>query len=801
MTPSSSSPNTPSRPRPAPPASEESPPPSPFSATPTSLHRPPLAHLASQTSLHRPLPPPPPPTLPSLSRPSQPLSTLSDTHANYVDLYRPDGSAYSAPRSGSGPSRSGDMQRSASAESPSSPTGKGKGREAMRRSRRSSVGSLQGVMDRDGASRGTGSLGNFDFLRRTSSRQSSGDTLPPIDDEAAGGTAQSAAQLAQLSWGSKWWPFSVVGPEGQPSSGPGTPGSTASAPAASGSVAAAKGAEAAANGGDSLGFLSLFAGKKTVQDAHAQAAEQARRDREEADLLEADVEELRRRMETPAAPEADEELPPLPPKRFSFEGKALPPSPQHDRGPPVASTSAASKAASFLPSLFSSTTTSPSTESASASLSSITAHAVAAEQAEAAAAASASSSSAKSPSSSGGSLLSSLTLANPFTSSSAGSLFSSAPFSSSASSTAASNATAAPRPPALAHTRQFSSSSSGASLWRRRSTGSTGGSGGEEGSSSQPDRRESDAKDKGPSKREVKGMVDESDKQAVEEGVEENDDMYSVLKDKYKAPRLPVVFCHGLFGFDYLGPQGIKPLKISYWIGVEEALQAMGVEVMIGRVPASASIEERAKVLCQLIGERFPGREVNLIGHSMGGLDGRYLISRLRPTNFKIASLTTISTPHRGSSFADFLLEDILGAEKVPAFLGVMRGLGVPGGGKAFDDLTTTKMARFNEETPDDPNVKYYSYGAEFVASWSNPFYIPYGIIAKREGPNDGLVSVQSAKWGEYKATLHNVNHLDLVGWTGKVRYGFAELLGRPIKFAPVSFYMTIAEQLSLEGF
>lgn len=70
-------------------------------------------------------------------------------------------------------------------------------------------------------------------------------------------------------------------------------------------------------------------------------------------------------------------------------------------------------------------------------------------------------------------------------------------------------------------------------------------------------------------------------------------------------------------GFDHLGPASIKPLQFSYWVGVAEALEAMGVEVLIGRVPASASIEERAKVLCEMIGERFPGREVNLIGHSM----------------------------------------------------------------------------------------------------------------------------------------------------------------------------------------
>ncbi|GAA5861112.1 hypothetical protein JCM3774_002194 [Rhodotorula dairenensis] len=299
---------------------------------------------------------------------------------------------------------------------------------------------------------------------------------------------------------------------------------------------------------------------------------------------------------------------------------------------------------------------------------------------------------------------------------------------------------------------------------------------------------------------EAKKMVDPQDRETIKEEEQVDLDTFTLLKDKYRTPKLPIVFCHGLFGFDYIGPVAVKPLRFSYWIGVEEALQAMGVQTLIGRVPASASIEERAKVLCQMIGDKFPGQDVNLIGHSMGGLDGRFLISHLKPTNFRVRSLTTISTPHRGSSFADYLLEDIVGVERVPALMGAMKALGVPGGGKAFDDLTTTKMARFNEETPDDPNVRYFSYGAYFEPSWSNAFRIPWGVVYEREGANDGLVSVDSAKWGEYRATLENVNHLDLVGWIGKFRYSYAAWSGNDIKFRPVSFYCALAEQLADEG-
>lgn len=71
-----------------------------------------------------------------------------------------------------------------------------------------------------------------------------------------------------------------------------------------------------------------------------------------------------------------------------------------------------------------------------------------------------------------------------------------------------------------------------------------------------------------------------------------------------------------------------------------------------------------------------------------------------------------------------------------------------------------------------------------------------------QEGPNDGLVSVKSAKWvcggqgvqlftdkyakkGKYLGTLNDVNHLDLVGWINPARYKWAEFTGREIKFKP----------------
>ena len=130
-----------------------------------------------------------------------------------------------------------------------------------------------------------------------------------------------------------------------------------------------------------------------------------------------------------------------------------------------------------------------------------------------------------------------------------------------------------------------------------------------------------------------------------------------------KTPKNPVVFCHGLLGFDYLGPASLPPLQISHWRGIREVLEANGVEVLITRVAATASIADRAATLEKAIAEKYPGREINLIGHSMGGLDCRYLVSKLSPTAFKPVSVTTISTPHRGSPFADYVIDNVIGRE------------------------------------------------------------------------------------------------------------------------------------------
>ncbi|PNY29418.1 Lipase 2 [Tolypocladium capitatum] len=278
-------------------------------------------------------------------------------------------------------------------------------------------------------------------------------------------------------------------------------------------------------------------------------------------------------------------------------------------------------------------------------------------------------------------------------------------------------------------------------------------------------------------------------------------------------PKYPIVLAHGLFGFSELSLSAALP-PLQYWHGIKQALTAQGCSrVMTASVPPSDAIEARAAKLAADIAadtsasdpSPSPGRPptpVNIIAHSMGGLDARYMISHLlRATpNVRIASLTTISTPHRGSTFADYLLEEGAGPIYLPRLYGVLQRAGL--GTKAFAQLTTRYLAdEFNPRTEDDPSVRYFSYGAAMnEPPLLSPFRLSHRVIEEAEGPNDGLVSVDSSRWGTYEGTLLGVSHLDLINWPNRVRWTVREWMGMKRTFNAIAFYLGITDMLAKEG-
>ncbi|BFZ53357.1 lipase 2 [Savitreella phatthalungensis] len=281
---------------------------------------------------------------------------------------------------------------------------------------------------------------------------------------------------------------------------------------------------------------------------------------------------------------------------------------------------------------------------------------------------------------------------------------------------------------------------------------------------------------------------------------------YSSLRDKYATARYPIVLCHGLMGFDTMrigeaSSIGVPPLAVvHYWKGIREALEANGNTVLVTRVPRTATIEKRAELLSQQIKEHFPpGTKVNVVGHSMGGLDARYMASRLTPGEVDVVSVTTVSTPHHGSPFADYCAAR-LGRKRLPRIYHALDRLGVDLG--ALEQLTTYYLDReFNPSTPDRAGCRYFSYGAYFRPSWLSAFRSPWRVIHREDGPNDGLVSVKSARWGTYKGTISDANHLDIINMANRIEWAIYSLfLQEEPAFNAVALYMDISDMLAKEG-
>jgi triacylglycerol lipase len=219
--------------------------------------------------------------------------------------------------------------------------------------------------------------------------------------------------------------------------------------------------------------------------------------------------------------------------------------------------------------------------------------------------------------------------------------------------------------------------------------------------------------------------------------------------------RAPVVLVHGLLGFDRIrvGPWVLA----DYFRGVPEALAAGGNRVLVARLSPTAGIAQRAAQLLAFLDREVPGEAVHLVGHSMGGLDSRYLISQLGQAS-RVLTLTTVGTPHRGSPFADW------GVRRLSRLLRpVLHFAGLPY--QAIYDLTVRHCTDFNRRTPDAAGVRYFSVAGRFRLHWlALEWQIPARIIEHAEGPNDGVVSVASARWGEFLGEWEG-DHFSLVNW------------------------------------
>jgi triacylglycerol lipase len=248
-------------------------------------------------------------------------------------------------------------------------------------------------------------------------------------------------------------------------------------------------------------------------------------------------------------------------------------------------------------------------------------------------------------------------------------------------------------------------------------------------------------------------------------------------------PRFPVVFCHGMLAMTML--RRCIPEDPNYFVHLRTFLHERGIDALFPGVEPTGGVAERAEQLRDQV-RRWTDEPVNIVAHSMGGLDARHLISRLGFAG-NVRSLTTIATPHRGSALADWFVVNY--RDRVPLLRG-LEALGVNVDG--FRDCCPDACRAFNAETPDAAGVRYFSFGASVpLERVTPPLRRGWGLLMPTEGPNDGMVSVWSARWGQYVGTLA-VDH-------------FAQtpdgLFVHPAEdFDAVGFYSRLVEDLSRRG-
>lgn len=233
--------------------------------------------------------------------------------------------------------------------------------------------------------------------------------------------------------------------------------------------------------------------------------------------------------------------------------------------------------------------------------------------------------------------------------------------------------------------------------------------------------------------------------------------------------KYPILMVHGVFFRDYR--------YINYWGRIPRELARNGAVVYYGRQQSAAAVEDSGRELAERIrqiAEETGCEKVNIIAHSKGGLDSRAAISHWGMAPY-VATLTTINTPHRGCIFAEYLLGKVPEAARqkiAAAYNATMRKLGDenPDFLAAVADLTESACLARNQVTPDDPGVVYESVMSycEKAAHGKFPLNMTHPIVKHFDGKNDGLVSVESAKWGG-KFTLleptgkRGISHGDVV--------------------------------------
>ncbi len=261
--------------------------------------------------------------------------------------------------------------------------------------------------------------------------------------------------------------------------------------------------------------------------------------------------------------------------------------------------------------------------------------------------------------------------------------------------------------------------------------------------------------------------------------------------------RYPIVLVHGISLRD--------DNPIPYWGRVPDALRAAGYDVHLANHDAWASIEDNAASLfsrVEQIRSQASSEKVNIVAHSKGGLEARYAISSLGMAS-RVASLSTINTPHRGSVMAEFFLDEApilnqFSAQVVDLISLLFLRDSNPNIHWATKQLCPSAMASFNQANPDKEGVYYQSWTSIIDENYGAlPYVFVNKLLNERAGPNDGFVTVDSARWGRFRGVIGEergqlISHSDVHGFI---------IFPEANSFDAPAFYLELAAELAGMGF
>ena len=266
--------------------------------------------------------------------------------------------------------------------------------------------------------------------------------------------------------------------------------------------------------------------------------------------------------------------------------------------------------------------------------------------------------------------------------------------------------------------------------------------------------------------------------------------------------RFPLFMVHGTGFRDYK--------LVGYWGRIPKALEENGATLFYGQQDCWGTVEENAATLKEnllALIEENQLEKVNILAHSKGGLEARYLASVLGCAPY-IASITTIATPHGGSKTMDKLVKLPKPLIRISGFFincwYRMMGDKNPDFYTTCHQFTSEYTDQFNRNVQDVPGIYYQSVATVMKKPASDFFlWFPNLIVGLTDEENDGLLTLASvSRWPDTRiwrgSGLRGISHVDSIDLR---RHPFSKKANSEGISDITTAYVRLVSELAQDGF